>query len=115
MKGEVTMGTITSTVKAGQKPPKEVAKRIEKAAKEARKMPPVYEPNCPPSPPEALKEFANLAVERTRRNKKQLVTIRITPDILEAYKSMGYGYTGVMADVLKYAINNPAVLAKATK
>jgi hypothetical protein len=27
---------------------------------------------------------------------------------------MGKGYTGVMADVLNYAINNPDILAKAT-
>jgi hypothetical protein len=61
-----------------------------------------------------LKEFAQLAAERNRRKKKRSVTIRIAPDVLETYRTMGDGYTGVMADVLKYAINNPAVLANAT-
>jgi len=28
---------------------------------------------------------------------------------------MGNGYTGIMSDVLQYAINNPAILAEATK
>ena len=39
----------------------------------------------------------------------------IAPDILESYKVMGAGYTGVMADVLKYALENPDVMAKATR
>jgi len=109
------MGIIISTVKVGQKPPKEVIQRVKKAVSEARKAPPVYDPDCPPSSPEALKEFAHLAAERNRRKKKQSITIRIAPDILESYKTMGDGYTGIMADVLKYAINNPGILAEATK
>ena len=109
------MGIITSTVKVGQKPPKEVITRVKKAVSEARKAPFVYDPDCPPSSPEALKEFAHLAAERNQRKKKQSITIRIAPDVLEGYKTMGEGYTGVMADVLKYAINNPNILTEATK
>jgi len=109
------MGTITSTVRVGQKPPKEVIKRVRKAVREARKAPAVYDPECPPSSPEALKEFAQLAAERNRRKKKQSVTIRVTPDVLASYKTMGSGYTGIMSDVLQYAVENPAVLAAATK
>ena len=109
------MGIITSMVRVGQKPPKEVIKRVKKAVKEARKAPPVYDPDCPPSSPEALKEFAQLAAERNRRKKKKSITIRVAPDVLESYKTMGDGYTGIMADVLKYAIDNPAILAKATR
>ncbi|MDR2746582.1 MAG: BrnA antitoxin family protein [Treponema sp.] len=109
------MGIITSTVKVGQKPPKEVIKRVKKAVKEARKMPSIHDPDCPPSSPEALKEFARLAAERNRRKKKQSVTIRVAPDVLESYKTMGSGYTGIMADVLKYAVSNPDILSEATK
>jgi len=109
------MGIIKSKVKVGQKPPKDVIKQVRKAVKEARKAPLVYDPDCPPSSPEALKEFAHLAAERNRRKKKQSVTIRVTPDILERYKTMGNGYTGIMADVLKYAVNNPDILVEATK
>jgi uncharacterized protein (DUF4415 family) len=109
------MGIIRSTVKVGQKPPKEVIQRVRKAVREARKAPPVYDPDCPPSSPEALKEFAQLAAERNRRKKKRTITIRIAPDVLESYRTMGDGYTGVMSDVLQYAVNNPAVLAEAIK
>ena len=109
------MGIITSTVRVGQKPPKEVIKRVKKAVKEARKAPPVYDPDCPPSSPEALKEFAQLAAERNRRKKKKSITIRVAPDVLESYKTMGNGYTSIMADVLKYAVDNPGILSKAIR
>ena len=105
------MAIIKSTVVVGQKPPKEVIK----AAKKVAKYPIVYTEDCPPSSPEALKEFAQLAAERDRRKKKKSVTIRISQDVLENYKIMGNGYTGIMADVLKYAINNPSILGEAIK
>ena len=109
------MGIITSTVKVGQKPPKEVIARVKKAVRQAREVPPVYDPDCPPSSPEALKEFAFLAAERNRRKKKQSITIRVSPDVLQSYKIMGRGYTAIMSDVLQYAAKNPAVIAEATK
>ena len=109
------MGIIRSTVKVGQKPPKEVIQRVRKAVRDARKAAPVYDPDCPPSSPEALKEFALLAAERNQRKKKRSITIRVNQDVLESYKTMGNGYTGVMADVLKYAVNNPSVLSEATR
>jgi len=95
----------------GQKPPKDVIKRLKKIARQ----PINYTADCPRSSPEALKEFAQLAAERNRRKKKKSITIRVTPDVLDSYKTMGNGYTAIMSDVLQYAINNPAVLAEATK
>jgi len=105
------MGIIKSTVRVGEKPPKEVIKRLKQAAR----RPINYTEDAPRSSPEALKEFAQLAAERNRRKKKQTITIRIAPDVLESYKTMGDGYTGIMADVLKYAVNNPGILTEATK
>ena len=105
------MGIIKSTVRVGEKPPKEVIKRLKAAAR----RPINYTAEAPRSSPEVLKEFAQLAAERNRRKKKQTVTIRITPDVLERYKTMGSGYTGIMSDVLQYAVNNPSVLTEATK
>ena len=105
------MGIIRSTVRVGEKPPKEVIK----AARKAARYPINYTEDAPRSSPEALKEFAQLAAERNRRKKKLPITIRVTPDVLESYKTMGSGYTAIMADVLAYAVNNPAVLTEATK
>ena len=105
------MGIIRSTVRVGEKPPKEVIKELRRAARQ----PINYTEDCPRSTPEALREFAELAAERNRRKKKRSVTIRVAPDVLESYKTMGSGYTGIMSDVLQYAVNNPAILAEATK
>ena len=105
------MAIIKSTVWVGQKPPKEVIQRV----KEIAKKPIKYSEDCPPSTSEALKEFAHLATERNRRKKKQLITIRLAPDVLESYRTMGSGYTGIMADVLKYAVDNPDILTNATR
>ncbi|MDR2048686.1 MAG: BrnA antitoxin family protein [Treponema sp.] len=102
------MGIITSTVKVGQKPPREVIK----AAKKAARGPINYTEDAPRSTPEALREFAMLAAERNRRNRKQAVTIRLVPDCLEKYKALGSGYTGIMADVLNYVADNPEILSK---
>ena len=111
------MATITSTVKVGQKIPKEILKLAKKQVKEARKAPKVYDPECPPSTPEALAEFAAMARERRKNQRSPLpiVALRIQPDVLDQYKSLGRGYSGIMADVLKYAVDNPGILANATK
>jgi len=109
------MGIIKSTVKVGQKPSKKEMGRIRAELREASRHPIVYDNDSPKLSPEALKEFAHLAAERNRRRKKQSITIRIAPDILESYKTMGEGYTGIMADVLKYAVTNPGILSEATK
>jgi hypothetical protein len=69
------MAIITSTVRVGQKPTKEEWARIKAEVREAKKYPPVYDPECPPSSPEALAEFAAMARElrKKRRNPDQVV------------------------------------------
>jgi uncharacterized protein (DUF4415 family) len=115
MRGGVTMAIITSMVKVGQKIPKETLKLAKKQVKEARAMPKVSDPDCPPSTPEALAEFAAMARElrRNRRNPSPVVALRVKPDALSKYKALGRGYTGIMADVLNYVADNPDILAKA--
>jgi len=73
----------------------------------------VYDADSPKLSPEALKEFAFMAAERNRQ-RRQAVTIRVVPDCLTKYKSLGKGYTGIMADVLNYVANNPKILSKAS-
>ena len=67
----------------------------------------------PESMPEALKEFATLTAERNRKKKRQIVALRLAPDCLSKYKALGKGYTGIMADVLKYVADNPKLLKEA--
>ena len=108
------MGTIVSTIRVGQKPTKEERKRIKGEIREAKKLPPVYDPECPPSTPEALAKFAAMARERrkNKRNPLPIVALRIQPEVLAKYKSLGRGYSGIMADVLKLAADNPEILSK---
>jgi len=110
------MGTIVSTIRVGQKPTKDERKRMKAEIRAARKMPPVYDPDCPPSSPEALAEFAAMARElrRNRRNPSPVVALRVKPDVLTKYKALGRGYTGIMADVLDYVADNPEILARAS-
>jgi uncharacterized protein (DUF4415 family) len=108
------MGAIVSTIKVGQKPTKEERKRIRAEIKAAKKMPPVYDPECPPSTPEALAEFAAMAreIRKNQRNPAPVVALRVKPDVLAKYKALGKGYTSVMADVLNYVADNPEILSK---
>ena len=105
------MGMTTITVRAGQKPTKEQIKEIQAAAK----APINYTADCPESTPAALAEFAAKAREIRQNMKvmKPAVTIRVNPSCLSKYKSLGKGYTGIMADVLDYVAQNPDILAKA--
>ncbi|MDR3147690.1 MAG: BrnA antitoxin family protein [Treponema sp.] len=107
------MDMMKVTVKAGQKPTKEQVKEIRAAVKEAKKHP-VYDPECPPSTPEALAEFAAKARElrKSRRNPAPVVALRLKPDVLSKYKALGKGYTSIMADVLNYVADNPEILSK---
>jgi uncharacterized protein (DUF4415 family) len=89
-------------------------KRIRAELREAKKHPIVYDPDCPPSTPEALKEFAMQRAEMNRQKRRQAVTIRIQPEVLEKYKALGRGYSGIMADVLKLAADNPEMLSRAS-
>jgi len=108
------MGTIKSTIKVGQKIPKEILKLAKEQVREARKSPKVYDPECPPSKPDALAEFAAMArdLRKKHRNPSPVVALRIKPDVLLKYKALGRGYTGIMADVLNYAADNPEILSK---
>ena len=103
----------TITVKAGQKPTKEQIKEIRAAAR----APIVYTADCPESTPEALAEFAAMARElrKNMKARKPAVTIRLSSSCLSKYKSLGKGYTGIMADVLDYVAENPDILAKAQR
>ena len=107
------MGIIKSTVKAGQKPNKAEMERIRKELAKAKKRPLNLE-DYPELAPEALREFAFMAAERNRQQRRQAVTIRLVPDCLSKYKALGKGYTSIMAEVLKFAADNPDILTKAS-
>jgi uncharacterized protein (DUF4415 family) len=99
------MAIIKSTVRVGQKPPKEAIKAARGAVN--------YTEEAPRSTPEALVEFAALRTAQKKKDVRPVVAIRIQPDVLEKYKALGRGYSGIMADVLSFAADNPEILSKA--
>ena len=106
------MAQTTVILKAGQKLTKEQIKKAKAEIREARKYPIDYS-DAPASTPEALAKFAALA--RAKRKKQEIrpvVAIRLMPEVLEKYKALGRGYTGIMADVLNYVADNPEILSK---
>jgi uncharacterized protein (DUF4415 family) len=108
------MALIEKTIRVGQKPTKEELKRIRKEGQEAAKHPITYDKEFPESTPEALAEFAAMARElrRNKRITKPIVALRLMPEVLAKYKTLGKGYTAIMADVLNYVADNPEILSK---
>jgi len=105
------MAIIKSTAKAGQGPSEQERARIRAELAEARKHP-INLDDCPELSPEILKEFAFMRAAKNRQN-KQTVSIRLAPECIEAYKAIGKGYTGIMADVLNYAVYHPEFMMQA--
>jgi len=103
------MAIIKSTAEAGRKPDGAETLRIRAELAEAAKRAPNLD-DFPELPKDALREFAHMAAERGRLRRRQAVTIRVTPGCLSAYKAMGKGYTGIMAEVLNYVSKNPEIL-----
>jgi uncharacterized protein (DUF4415 family) len=99
-------------IKAGKKAPPEIIKEARRVAREAKKHPEAYDPECPPSSPQALAEFAAQARELRKRKSAPVVSVRVKPETLEKYKALGRGYSGTMGDVLNYVADNPEILSK---
>ena len=104
----------TITLKAGQKPTKEELERAHLEYEEARKYEPVFDDDSPESTPRALSEFAAMARELRykQRNAKRSVSVRLSSECIEQYKSLGKGYTSIMADILSFAVQDPDILRK---
>ena len=104
----------TITLKTGQKPTKEELARARFEYEEARKHGPAFDDDSLESTPKALAEFAEMARElrRKHRNAKRSVSVRLPSECIEQYKALGKGYTGIMADILSFAVKDPNILRK---
>ena len=98
--------TITNKLKPGEQPTGKQLRRIDAATKKTL----IEDEDSPVYTPEQL---AYLYTESKRLAKKQTVGIRLTKKTIDQYKTLGKGYTGIMAAVLDYAINHHDVLKKA--
>ena len=100
--------TTTLYIREGQQPPASVIAEVERNAHE----PIVFDEDCPELTDEQYVEFASIAEKQREARKKQIVSLRLSPDTLRKAKKLGRGYTGVLSRLLDLAINDPQMVAK---
>jgi len=96
---------VKETLRAGQKPTKAQIKEIRAAEKRTI----TYTDDAPRLSSEELAEFKQINAEN---RKKIPCTLRLSKKSLEWWKSLGEGYTSVMARMLEEAQNYPDILKK---
>ena len=99
---------IEKTVRIGDRPTEEQIKRI----READAYPPVFDDDCPELTEEQMAMMAKAARLRREEAKKQVISIRISPETLEKAKATGRGYTGFLSRLLDNALNDPDLVRK---
>ena len=96
---------VKETLRAGQKPTKAQIREIRAAGKRAI----TYTDDAPKLTSKELAEFKQINAEN---RKKIPCTLRLSKKSLEWWKSLGEGYTSVMARMLEEAPNYPDILKK---
>lgn len=61
---------------------------------------------------EDFEELARLAQERREERKKQVLTLRVSPETMAKAKSLGKGYTGILSRLLEEALNDPEMIRR---
>ena len=77
-----------------------------KMLERADKMPIVYDEDSLELTPEQLTEFRRVSEMRNNERRKQTVTLRLSPSALSKAKSLGKGYTSVLARILEEALKD---------
>jgi uncharacterized protein (DUF4415 family) len=96
---------VRETLTAGQKPSKKQVEEVRKAAK----RPVTYTGDAPRLTATELAEFRKANAEGRER---VMCTLRVQRSTLDWWKSLGGGYTSVMARILDEARNYPELLKK---
>ena len=78
--------------------------------KAAEAAPSVFDEDNPPLSAEELAQFrrvSDLIKEENANNRKQNVTLRLSPRTINKAKALGKGYTSVLARIIEKALDNP--------
>ena len=89
-----------------------------KEVKEAAKRPFEIDPEFPPFTEEQLSKFkrvSEIQKEERLNNRKQTVTIRLSPRTIKKAKSLGKGYTIILAQIVERALDDPAITEQLIK
>ena len=78
--------------------------------KRAGTLPVVFDEDSPKLSPEELKEFRQIKDQNKKYRNKQSITLRLSPQTIDAARALGKGYTSVLGRILESALANPEVL-----
>ncbi len=95
-----------------------LTKAQEKMLKEAEKPPYVYDEDNPPLTADELAQFkmvSDAIKEERENNRKQNVTLRLSPKTIQKAKSLGKGYTSILAKIVEKALDNPEIAKELIK
>ncbi len=61
---------------------------------------------------EQYEECAALAEQKREERKKQVLTLRVSPQTMNKAKALGKGYTGILSRLLELALEDPEMVRK---
>ncbi|WP_026660017.1 MULTISPECIES: BrnA antitoxin family protein [unclassified Butyrivibrio] len=103
------MATIKKTIDITSKLTKEQLKML----KEAENTPYSYDEDNPLLTKEELAKFSRVSerIQKERESKrKENVTLRLSPNTVRKAKSLGKGYTKILAQIIEDALNDPDLI-----
>ena len=105
------MATIKKKIDVTKKP----TARQKKMLEELEQRPIVYDDDCPELTEEQLAQFkriSDIRREEGLNNRKQNVTLRLSPQTLKKARSLRKGYTSFLARIIESALDNPTLTEK---
>ena len=66
--------------------------------------------DCPELTAEQLSQMVRVSEMRREERKKQLVTLRLSPQALKTARSLGKGYTSVLSRILESALTDTELI-----
>ena len=100
------MATKTMILNPNKKPSRQQLLEVEKASKK----PITIDEDAPAFTEEQLAQFRRVlayAEGYRKENRKQNITLRLSPQTMKKAKSLGKGYTSILAAISENALNNP--------
>ena len=102
------MATIRKTIDISKKLTKKQLEMLE----DAESRPYVEDPDNPLMTEDELSQFKRVSeiikAERSK-NRKQNVTLRLSPQTISKAKALGKGYTSILSKIIEKALDNPAL------
>ncbi len=91
---------------------KPLTKKQMQMLESAKSIPHQYDEDNPPLTKQELSQFQRISTaikEDRERNRKQNVTLRLSPQTVKRAKSLGKGYTSILARIIEKVLENPSI------